>query len=163
MSNRQTRKDGAIIYAIVCGNEILLIRQPNKLYPKWKMPGETMKLGESLAIAVKRGAWEEARLKIPLPRNVGEKVALQNGEMIVGELGRKVFRNYTQYFYVIVLTYPSKLRSLGGKTFIEDKVETIRTKVFNIREVEALPDFLEPQRPFLKILLDCLQHAGKAA
>lgn len=160
MQTRQLKRGGSVVLAIISGNEILLIRQPNKLYPNWKMQGETMKPDESLAHAVKRAAMEEAGLEIPLPKEAGGKVVLQNSKMTVGEINCMHYRKYTQYFYAIILKYPSKLHSLGGKTFLENKKETIRTKVFNIRQVAELPDFLPQQRPLLDILLQTLPQTA---
>ena len=128
------------------------------------MPGETLLPCENIAEAVQRAAEQEAGLDIPLPKQVGGQAVLHNSEMTVGEISPpRYFKNHTRYFYAIVLHSPAKLCSLGYRTFLEDKTETIRTKVFNIREVPALPDLLPQQRPLFDLLLQMLPQDNKAA
>ncbi|MDE1925459.1 MAG: NUDIX hydrolase [Patescibacteria group bacterium] len=145
--------DGSVILAITDLRDLLLIRQPERRGPRWKMPGETIEIGEPVLSAVVRGALEETQLMIPFDRATG----------IVGDEHIKVTKlterprtnkdglTHFQYFYGIVISTEA-LKSLGGKCWreMDEEAELIETKIFPLSAIDNMTDFLDSQKNLIR-------------
>lgn len=154
---------GAVIAAILAGDKILLIRQPDRHNPRWKFPGGEIEAGEDVMVAFAREIGDETKLPIKIHRGVDNRWVLSdNGIRLVHESKRSRPNRdgdgeHVQYFFVLEVQNQLDLLARGNDRFREDDDETIETGVFDLLSVSAMPDFLSCQLPLLQQVLHCRQ------
>lgn len=153
-----TKTQGAVIAAIIAGNRMLLIKQPDRKDPCWKLPGGEILPGEQVEVALVRETADETGFKIPLDR-VEQKWVLGDENTKVELAGTFQRRSrggkgemHEQYFYIVRLADEKDILFLDGQRRREDDGETIDVRLFTLEEAKALPDFLRYQKDLLALV-----------
>lgn len=141
----------------------LLIRQPNKNRPMWKIAAGDLNEGEDLFAALLRETLEETGYAIRAPQ-IGNEVVTPGKETLVyfgkKEVPGRTGGTHEKHYFAAYVDDPRDVIELDAQLLKEDEVETIETKVFTFEQMEQLSDFLPGQRSFLK---QVLEHARKLA
>ena len=150
---------GAVLAALIAGNDILLIRQPDRQNPRWKLPGGEIEPGEDVVQAFAREITDETKFKIRIARDRQNRWIVDDDSITIAHKSVRMRQNrsrdgqHQQHFFVVVAKNPMDLLSRGNELIREDDGETIETKIFPLDSIQSMPDFLDCQRPLIEEVL----------
>lgn len=149
---------------------ILLIRQPDRRPPKWKMPGGEVKEGQAVEVALVEEIGDETGFDIPIHREgiIRKKWVLGNDKVEVHYMGSTKVQGrggvpHDKHFYIVIAHDPKDVIYLDEKQRMEDDEEVIETKVIPLDQFRTLPDYLEMQNPLRDELFDFIAKRIRAA
>lgn len=156
---------GAVIAALIAGDDILLIRQPDRHKPRWKLPGGEIEAGEDVIQAFAREITDETKFKIRIARDRLNKWIVDDDSIVIAHKSMRMWPNrdkvgeHPQHFFVVEAKNPMDLLSRGNELIREDDGETIETRIFKLDAIRTMPDFLDCQWPLIEQVLALRQVA----
>ncbi len=163
--NAVSLTDVAVLAAIVADGKALVIRsfdpeRPNRI-PMWKFAGGELEEGESPNQTLVREIEDETGFEIPHQKQPDGTLVLGDSTVSVHLLSSPIINtingSHIQYRFLIKVKDVRDILHLDGQIRKEDDDETIETKVFKVRDLVGLSDFLYYQQQMLMEVLHKLE------
>jgi len=144
LTHDHSRSGGHVLIAGICEDDIVLVREPYRPGPKWKLPGGTRDIDETPEEAARREFEEETGVSLEgIPLHLLMERPKTN---------RHTGVEFQQYLFAAAL--PPPLMQPLKEAIVQrsgDNGEDLEATAFNLSTIDSMHDFFEPHLDVISV------------